>query len=386
MPEYLPIEYPIQIPYQLRVYFTKGVFDTANPLFRDLSCSRESGIRRKVLIYIDEAVSQSNPDLQEQIKAYFNHHENDLRLMGSHVLQGGESLKNDSSVVDRIYADIEENRICRHSFVAAIGGGALLDTVGFAASTAHRGIRHLRLPTTTLGQADAGVGVKNGVNFNQKKNFVGAFAPPFAVINDFNFLSSLPAVHMRNGYIEAIKVALIRDAEFFTWIEDNVEALKQFDNAAMEELIYRCAKHHVAFIATSGDPFEMGSVRPLDFGHWAAHKLEQLSEFALSHGEAVAIGIAIDTLYSEQKGYLSSENSARILNLLKQLDFETYSDYLEQKSGNRFPYVLEGLEEFREHLGGQLTITLLKHVGSRFEVHEIDNEVVLKVIQRLKNL
>jgi 3-dehydroquinate synthase len=306
--------------------------------------------------------------------------------MGSHVLQGGESLKNDSSVVDRIYTDIEENRICRHSFVAAIGGGALLDTVGFAVSTAHRGIRHLRLPTTTLGQADAGVGVKNGVNFNQKKNFVGAFAPPFAVINDFNFLSSLPAVHMRNGYIEAIKVALIRDAEFFTWIEDNVEALKQFDNAAMEELIYRCAKHHVAFIATSGDPFEMGSVRPLDFGHWAAHKLEQLSEFALSHGEAVAIGIAIDTLYSEQKGYLSSENSARILNLLKQLDFETYSDYLEQKNGNRFPYVLEGLEEFREHLGGQLTITLLKHVGSRFEVHEIDNEVVLKVIQRLKNL
>ena len=75
MPEYLPIEYPIQIPYQLRVYFTKGVFDTANPLFRDLSCSRESGIRRKVLIYIDEAVSQSNPDLQEQIKAYFNHHQ-----------------------------------------------------------------------------------------------------------------------------------------------------------------------------------------------------------------------------------------------------------------------------------------------------------------------
>lgn len=386
MPDFLPIEYPIQIPYQLRVYFTKGVFDTANPLFRDLSCTRESGNRRKILIYIDEAVSQSNPELLDQISAYFSHHENDLRLMGVHTLKGGEALKNDPQVVDRIYADIENNRICRHSFLAAIGGGALLDTVGFAAATAHRGIRHLRLPTTTLGQADAGVGVKNGVNFNHKKNFIGTFAPAFAVINDFNFLATLPAVHMRNGYIEAIKVALIRDSEFFTWIEENVAALKRFEKAAMEELVYRCAKHHVAFIATSGDPFEMGSVRPLDFGHWAAHKLEQLSDFALSHGEAVAIGIAIDTLYSEQKGFLSSENATRILNLLQELDFEIYSEYLEQKNGKRFPYVLEGLEEFREHLGGLLTITLLKKIGSRFEVHEIDNDTVLQAIERLKKL
>lgn len=386
MADFLPIEYPIQIPYQLRVYFTKGVFDTANPLFRDLSCTRESGNRRKILIYIDEAVSRSNPDLLNQIENYFAHHENDLRLMGAHTLQGGEALKNDPTVVDRIYADIEKNRICRHSFVAAIGGGALLDTVGYAAATAHRGIRHLRLPTTTLGQADAGVGVKNGVNFNHKKNFIGTFAPAFAVINDLSFLTTLPEVHMRNGYIEAIKVALIRDSEFFCWIEEQVAALKRFDTAAMEELVYRCAKHHVAFIATSGDPFEMGSVRPLDFGHWAAHKLEQLSDFELSHGEAVAIGIAIDTLYSEQKGYLSSENAARILNLLQELDFEIYSDYLEQKNGKRFPYVLEGLEEFREHLGGLLTITLLKKIGSRFEVHEIDNEVVLQSIERLKKL
>lgn len=380
------IEYPIRIPYLLRVYFTEGAFDIGNPLFRDLACSRESGNRRKVLVYVDEAVSSAMPDLATNVAKYFDHYSEELRLMGFETLEGGEALKNDATCLDRIYGDIERLRICRHSYVVGIGGGALLDVVGFAAATAHRGIRHLRFPTTTLGQADAGVGVKNGVNFNRKKNFVGAFAPPFAVINDFSFLETLPDAHLRNGYIEAIKVALIRDASFFDWIEANVDALNRFDRETMRELIHRCADHHVAHIATSGDPFEMGSVRPLDFGHWAAHKLEQLSEFALSHGEAVAIGIAIDTLYSEEMGYLDKESSERILKLLKALQFEIYSDHLEKRNGSRFPYVLEGLEEFREHLGGLLTITLLKRIGSRFEVHEMDTDIVLKAINRLKEL
>jgi 3-dehydroquinate synthase len=380
------IEYPIRIPYLLRVYFTEGAFDIGNPLFRDLACSRESGNRRKVLIYVDEAVSSAMPGLATSVAKYFDHYSEELRLMGFEKLKGGEALKNDATCLDRIYGDIERLRICRHSYVVGIGGGALLDVVGFAAATAHRGIRHIRFPTTTLGQADAGVGVKNGVNFNRKKNFVGAFAPPFAVINDFSFLETLPDAHLRNGYIEAIKVALIRDASFFDWIEANADALNRFDRDTMRELIHRCADHHVAHIATSGDPFEMGSVRPLDFGHWAAHKLEQLSEFALSHGEAVAIGIAIDTLYSEEMGYLDKESSERILKLLKSLQFEIYSDHLEKRNGSRFPYVLEGLEEFREHLGGLLTITLLKRIGSRFEVHEMDTEIVLKAINRLKEL
>lgn len=380
------IEYPIQIPYLLRVYFTEGAFDIGNPLFRDLACSRESGNRRKVLIYVDEAVSLAMPDLGNVVSKYFDHYSEELCLMGFETLKGGESLKNEASCLDRLYGDIERLRICRHSYVVGIGGGALLDVVGFAAATAHRGIRHIRFPTTTLGQADAGVGVKNGVNFNRKKNFVGAFAPPFAVINDFSFLETLPDAHLRNGYIEAIKVALIRDASFFDWIEANGDALNRFDQDTLRELIHRCADHHVAHIATSGDPFEMGSVRPLDFGHWAAHKLEQLSEFALSHGEAVAIGIAIDTLYSEEMGYLDSESSERILKLLKSLKFKLYSDHLEKRNGSRFPYVLEGLEEFREHLGGLLTITLLKRIGSRFELHEMNTEVVLKAIDRLREL
>lgn len=385
MLDFTPIEYSIQIPYQLRVYFTKNVFDLANPLFRNLTCLRESGNRRRILIYVDEAVAESNFNLIDQIEAYFKHHDNDLVLKGIHILVGSEKIKNDTHVLNRIYGDIESSKICRHSYVGVIGGGAVIDTVSYAAATAHRGIRHFRFPTTTLGQADAGVGVKNGVNFQQKKNFIGTFAPSFAVINDFQFLSTLPEIHMRNGYVEAIKVALIRDANFFRWIEDHTDELNDFTTDYLEEIIYRSAKHHVAHIATSGDPFEMGSVRPLDFGHWAAHKLEQVSEFKISHGEAVAIGIAIDTLYSEEMGYLDSGSTQRILKLLKNLNFKICSDHLKTQSEDCFRFVLKGLEEFREHLGGLLTITLLKEIGSRFEVHEIDTDVMIQSLQRLKN-
>ncbi|MEM9160644.1 MAG: 3-dehydroquinate synthase [Verrucomicrobiota bacterium] len=385
MPDFSHIEYSIKIPYKLRVYFTRGAFATDNPLFRDLACRQESCTRKKALFYIDEAVAQANPDLGAQIEAYFAAYAEDLRLMGIKTMMGGEALKNDASKLDEIYSDIERHKICRHSYVVGIGGGALLDAVGFAAATAHRGIRHFRFPTTTLGQADAGVGVKNGVNFNGKKNFVGSFAPPFAVVNDFSFLDTLPEKHLRNGYIEAVKVALIRDARFFDWIEARADKLKTFDSECLERLVQECAEHHVAHIATSGDPFEMGSVRPLDFGHWAAHKLEQMSRFALSHGEAVAIGIAIDTVYSEEMGYLDSRCAERVLSLLQGLGFELYSEFLEEVGKRKLPTVLDGLEEFREHLGGMLTITLLKKIGSRFEVSEMDTDVVIKSIRRLKD-
>ncbi len=377
------IEHTIAIPYQLRVLFTEHAFAPTNPLLQQLLCAKESGARRKAIIYLDEGVATANPQLVPQIESYFQHHSDHLSLRGIHLLPAGEPIKNDTDYLKEIYAQIEDQKICRHSYLIAIGGGALLDTVGFAAATAHRGIRHIRFPTTTLGQGDAGVGVKNGFNFRGKKNFVGTFAPPFAVVNDFAFLETLPAKHLRNGYIEAIKVALIRDAAFFDWIESKADALNASDPAAIRELVHRSAAHHVTHIATSGDPFEMGSVRPLDFGHWAAHKLEQLSDFRITHGEAVAIGIAIDTIYSQKLGYLDAPSAHRILALIRKLHLPTYAPELELQTQQNQNATLAGLEEFREHLGGLLTITLLKEIGQRFEVHEMDTDKILQSIADL---
>jgi 3-dehydroquinate synthase len=273
----------------------------------------------------------------------------------------------------------------RHNYVLVVGGGALLDMVGLAAATAHRGVRLIRIPTTTLAQDDSGVGVKNGINAFGKKNFVGTFAPPFAVINDFSLLATLSLRDKRAGFVEAVKVACIRDAAFFDWIEQNAVALAAFEPEPTRRLIFRSAELHLNHIATGGDPFEMGSARPLDFGHWAAHKLEQLSEYRLRHGEAVAIGIALDVTYARLRGLLAPVAAARVLSLLERLGFELFASELLHTDEHGQLLVVAGLEEFREHLGGELTITLLSDIGQGVEVHEMDSRAVIRAIEILRS-
>jgi len=255
---------------------------------------------------------------------------------------------------------------------------------GFAAATAHRGVRLVRLPTTTLSQADSGVGVKNGLNAFGQKNFIGTFTPPFAVINDFQLLAPLPPRDKRSGYVEAVKVACIRDAAFFDQLERDAGALAEFAPEPMKRLIRRCAELHLEHIAAGGDPFETGSARPLDFGHWAAHKLEQLSHFAISHGEAVAVGMALDVLYSRNTGLLDPGSAERVLSLLEKLGFTLFASELLNANNAELPAILSGLEEFREHLGGELSITLLAEIGRSLEVHAMEPQVIAAAIQELR--
>ena len=235
-----------------------------------------------------------------------------------------------------------------------------------------------------MSQADSGVGVKTAINAFGKKNFVGTFTPPFAVINDFNLLATLDPRDKRSGYVEAVKVACIRDANFFDELERAAAKLALFEPGAMKRLIRRCAELHLDHIATSGDPFEMGSARPLDFGHWVAHKLEQLSRFDISHGEAVAIGIALDVTYARNIGLLDGLSAGRILNLLERLGFKLFAGELLNTDVTDRLQVLSGLEEFREHLGGELTITLLKEIGHGVEVHEMEQQKIIEAIHELR--
>lgn len=379
------IQRPIPITFQHRVAFTHGAFDVNNETLCDLvAYEGELGQASKVLVLVDSGVAESNPDLLTKASRYFDHHSDTLRLVSDPmVLRGGESCKNDWSLVEKIWQAIEFHKICRHSYVIAIGGGAFLDLAGFGAATAHRGIRLIRMPTTTLSQGDGGVGVKNGVNFFGKKNWVGTFSVPFAIVNDLEFLSSLPERACRDGIIEAIKVSLIRDRVFYEYIREHAEQLGRLETRPLETTIRRSAENHVDHIATSGDPFEYGSARPLDFGHWVAHKLEQISSFSVSHGEAVAIGMAVDLLYSVNIGLLKRKTAEEILQLIETVGFALWSDHLDQEERGR-PVVLAGLEEFREHLGGRLTITLVAEIGSKLEVHEMDEKAILKALCELK--
>ena len=376
------IQRSIHVGWELRVFFTENVFAPDNPVLRDALADTGP---RKALVVLEDSLAQALPGLDRQIKNYFSAQTKTARLVRTPLFAcGGEAAKNSTTLVSEIYSQLHRYHIDRHSYLIAVGGGALLDAAGFAAATAHRGIRLVRIPTTTLSQADSGVGVKNGLNAFGQKNFIGTFTPPFAVINDFNLLATLAPRDKRSGYVEAVKVACIRDAKFFDEIERDAEKLAAFEPDAMKQLIRRCAELHLDHIATSDDPFETGSARPLDFGHWSAHKLEQLSHFRISHGEAVAIGIALDVIYSREIGLLNPAATARILNLLEKLGFKLFADELLNADNANLPTLLSGLEEFREHLGGELSVTLLSEIGRGVEVHEMRPQPIAVAVAELR--
>jgi 3-dehydroquinate synthase len=379
------IERTVTVSWRCRVHFTQHVFDLGNTTLRDTLTEAEPHKIHKAFVVVDESLAKAQPDFLNRIEAYFRAHASQLNLVcPPMVLEGGERVKNSYFHVSEIQSRLDRHHIDRHSYLIAIGGGAILDVVGLAAATAHRGVRHVRIPTTTLAQDDSGVGVKNGINAFGKKNFIGTFCPPYAVVNDFSLLASLPERDKRGGYVEAVKVALIRDRAFFERIERDAVALARFEPEAMQPLIFRSAELHLNHIATSGDAFEYGSARPLDFGHWAAHKLEQVSDYRIRHGEAVAVGIALDTIYARRAGFLDADSCERVLSLLEQLGFDLFAKelLLSDAAGNLV--VLNGLEEFREHLGGQLTITLLRGIGEGFETHEMIPAKIVASIHELQ--
>lgn len=367
-----PIVQDLRVNFRYTVHFTTGLFAAGNPLFKDVVSAGGPPLPQKVLAVVDRGVHRHHPQLLEQIEAYCRQHHEFISLRGAPLLfEGGEGVKNDPLHVTIVQQAIDAAGLCRHSYLVAIGGGALIDMAGFAAATAHRGLRLIRVPTTVLAQADAAIGVKNSINAFGKKNFIGTFAPPVAVLNDFAFLPTLAPRDWIGGVAEAAKVALIKDAPFFDFLEAHALALAHRDLSLMQQVIRRSAALHLEHIATRGDPFESGSSRPLDFGHWAAHKLEQLSGHELGHGEAVALGLALDATYSYLAGFLREPEWRRILDTLLNLGFALYAPELEPERG-----LLAGLEEFREHLGGRLTIMLLWDIGQGVEVHEMDPELI----------
>lgn len=367
-----------------QIRFTRGAFSLDNRVLVDLLKGESERLDRpaRVLVFYDDQL----PLEPANVEAYFARHPEVELVTAPLALPGGEAVKNSWAQVEAVWEAIHQHQLCRHSYVMAIGGGAILDLVGFAAATAHRGIRHVRMPTTTLSQGDGGVGVKNGVNYFGKKNWVGSFAVPHAVVNDLALLESLPDREKRAGLIEAVKVALVRDRAFFESIEALAPGLHRLEMAAVEEVVKQSAYHHVEHIATSGDPFELGSARPLDFGHWAAHKLEQLTDFRLTHGEAVAVGMAIDLLYSVDIGLLDQATADRVLKLIVTLGFDLQVEELEKTDAAGRLEILRGLEEFREHLGGELTVTLVPEVGRKVEVHEMDEAAVERALRAVRKL
>lgn len=372
--------FKVQFEYQL--YFTNHVFAPKNTLLKTVFESY-SNQPVKTLVVIDEGVLEAHPYVSKDIFSYAKTFKDHIDLKTILTVAGGEKSKVTTKSLEQVLGAINDQGICRHSFVLVIGGGAVIDMVGYAAATAHRGVKIIRVPTTVLAQNDAAVGVKNGINFFGKKNFLGSFSPPFAIINDFEFLNSLDQRDWISGIAEAVKVATIKDLAFFEFLEKNALKMANREKGVMGHMIYRCAELHIEHIAKGGDPFESGSSRPLDFGHWAAHKLEQMTNYELRHGEAVAIGIALDITYAKLIGLINEKTAYRILKVLSDIGFNLKLPINSSKDSEE---LLLGIEEFREHLGGELTITLIKEIGQKYDVHQIDLKTMKMAIDEMRTI
>ena len=332
------------------------------------------------IFFIDENVAKCHPNLIERIQLW---NQQFLGLSNGapiHLVPAGETLKNDFVATVALSEKMVEAKLCRHSYVFILGGGAVLDAVGFAASITHRGIRQVRIPTTVLAQDDSAMGVKNGTNFNGVKNLLGTFCAPHAVICDGYFLKTLEQRDWVSGVAEAFKVAIIKDLDFLDFLSDHAEEIPSRQATVMHEIVKRSAKIHLNHIAFGGDPFETGSSRPLDFGHWSAHKLESMSGGKLRHGEAVSIGIALDLFCAETLGLISNQEVIQVVTAMQKATLPIWSDLLEQESE-----LMQGLQEFQEHIGGDLTLTMPNGLGKTIEIHELTAKTVNSALTKLKS-
>ena len=367
------------VPLTHRLRFTADALGTdADVLAEVLESSGE--VVPKVQVWVDAAVAAGVPGLENRLHELLSGWEDEGKAVpaGVHRLVGGEACKNDRGHVETLLKAFNDADLDRRSYVLVIGGGAVLDAVGYAAAIAHRGIRLVRLPTTTLAQGDSGVGVKNAVNLFGKKNWRGTFATPWAVVNDARLIETLPDRDFRGGFSECVKVSLLKSETDFADLCRLADDIKARDFDAYWPVLKASCLWHLKHITAGGDPFEAREARPLDFGHWSAHKLEPMSGYAVRHGEAVGMGVALDVIYSAKVHGLPDGDADRVLSCLTGLGLPLSHPLLADSD-----VLMKGLEEFRQHLGGRLTVTMLNGVGAPIDVHEVDPAAMKSAVKTL---
>lgn len=210
----------------------------------------------------------------------------------------------------------------RKATLIALGGGVIGDITGFVAATYMRGIDFIQVPTTLLAQVDASVGGKTAVNHSAGKNLIGAFYQPKAVVMDVATLTTLPEREYRSGLAEVIKYGLIRDAGFFTWLENHTGLLLTRDQDTLIETVARACQHKIDVV--QNDEKEQGERALLNLGHTFGHALEAAGRYQdYSHGEAVAVGMVLAAEYSKHLGWLHQDDVSRLMRFLERLSLPT---------------------------------------------------------------
>jgi 3-dehydroquinate synthetase len=290
----------------------------------------------------------------------------DVRML---LLESSEQNKS-LDLVNRVCAAALDHKLGRKDILVALGGGICSDVVTVAASLIRRGISHIRIPTTMVGQIDAGIGIKGAVNFNGKKSYLGCFYPPLAVLIDPGFLRTLPLHHIRNGIAEIIKMAIIRDAELFKLVYDHYEVLI---STAFQQPKPHCKR--VLKLATirmleelKPNIYEDQTYKRLvDMGHTFSPLIEAASNFMISHGEAVAVDMALSASISVQLGLIPEADYEKIINLISSVGLPIFFDSI------TCDLCLMALQEGANHRGGTVNLVLPTTIGEATFLDLIDD-------------
>lgn len=292
------------------------------------------------------------------------------------ILPDGEKYKN-SETLNLIYDALLKNRCERRTTLIALGGGVIGDLTGYAAATYLRGVPFIQIPTTLLSQVDSSVGGKTGINHPLGKNMIGAFYQPRLVLADIDTLQTLPQRELSAGLAEVIKYGLIRDADFFLWLEQNMAKLVELDPAAMSYAIYRSCQNKAEVVAA--DEHETGERALLNLGHTFGHAIENAMGYGVwLHGEAVAAGTVLAAKFSHRLGWLGAEDVERIIRIFKAANLPTDSPNI-------------GVEKYLDLMGmdkkvidGKIRLVLLKGgIGSSVVTSNYDPALLKETLSQI---
>ncbi|MFW6153666.1 MAG: 3-dehydroquinate synthase [Planctomycetota bacterium] len=366
------------------VHFTDDLFDPANPLLPSVFADPGPDARFHVGVCLDEGLVNAQPDLPNRIVAYFDAHGACLKLAGEPaIIPGGEARKGDwEAMLDAVW-HFGTPRFGRQDYAMIIGGGAMLDLVGFALSIVYRGGRQVRVPTTVLAQCDGGVAVRTFVNEAGRKDFASTLAPPFTVINDRAMLRSLGRREWIAGTAEAFKIALCADRELFDLLRAYGPAIADRDEAVMARVIQRSAVLHLERIRGEGTTFGTGRDQPVDLGHWVGHRLEAMSRYWLPHGQAIAVGIAVDCACARHLGLIGGDDLERVLDALIRAGLPVYHQHLDDRTAHGRLKLLASLEDMRHRFGPSVTVLLPDRIGHAVAVRVPDRRILTRAIADL---
>ncbi|EIK1785516.1 3-dehydroquinate synthase [Salmonella enterica] len=289
------------------------------------------------------------------------------------ILPDGEQYKS-LTVLDTVFTALLKKPHGRDTTLVALGGGVIGDLTGFAAASYQRGVRFIQVPTTLLSQVDSSVGGKTAVNHPLGKNMIGAFYQPASVVVDLDCLKTLPARELASGLAEVIKYGIILDADFFTWLEGNLDALLRLDGPAMAYCIRRCCELKAEVVAA--DEREAGLRALLNLGHTFGHAIEaEMGYGNWLHGEAVAAGIVMAARASDRLGQFSSADTQRIIALLERAGLPVNGP-CEMSVQDYLPHMLRD----KKVLAGELRLVLPLAIGKSEVRGGVSHEVVLSAI------